>query len=324
MFDTAAAVVAGRKITVQEVSAELERFQETEQYKRLAQQGDVGSIRRRYEQATLTELIRAAVLEPKAEELGISVSEGEVQDAIDVIRDDYDSPSAFEEAMKEQNLDLEQLTRILRDNILEDKLREEVTGDITATDAEIEAFYDENIADYTRTKSSHILLKRGDFELAKQLSKQLQNAPKKQLETLFADLARQHSIDAQSGRKGGDLGFTTAGQLVPQYENAAADLDIGEVSDPVQSQFGYHVIMVTGRDITPLANVRDAISQQLGEGQAEKVWQEWLTDAYEDADIRINSRYGELDLESKQVLDATSGDIPGAVETPTPTPTPTG
>ena len=320
LFDPAAAVVGGRKITVAEVSDALDRFKTTQEYERLSAQGDVEAIQRRFEQAYLSELIRRAVLAPRAEELGIEVSDEEVEETIQGIEDDFGSSSAFEEALKEQGLDQEQLTQIVHDNILEDKLREEVTKDIAPTEAEVEAFYEENIADYTRTKSSHILVK--EFELATELSKRLHAASKKKLPGLFEQLAREFSTDPQSAKKGGDLGFTTAGQLVEQYENAAADLEIGEVSDPVQSQFGYHIIMVTDREVTPLEDARTAISQQLGEGAEEETWQEWLTDAYEQSDIRINSRYGEFDLESKQVLDATSEDIPGAVETPTPSPSP--
>lgn len=323
LFDTAAAVVGGRKITAGEVAEGLERFRETQEYQRLTAQGNAESIRRRFEQAYLSELIRRAVLAPRAEELGIEVTDEEVNETIEGIQDDFESPSAFEEALKEQGLDQEQLVEIVRDNILEDKVREEVTGDIEPTEEEIRAYYQENIADYTRTRSSHILVK--EFALAKQLANQLQKAPKKQLENLFADQARQYSTDKQSAKKGGDLGFTTAGQLVEQYENTVADMEIGEVSDPVQSQFGYHVILLTDREVTPFSGVRTSIADQLGEGAAEERWQEWLDGAYREADIRINSRYGELDLESKQVVDATSEDIPGAVESPTPpalTPTP--
>ena len=318
LFDTAAAVVGGRKITMNEVSDALDRFSQTEEYKQLAAQGDAESIKRRFEQAYLSQLIRRSVLAPKAEEFGISVSEEEVQDTIEGIEDDFGSQNAFEEALKEQGLDQEQLEQIVRDRILEDKLREEVTADVEASDADIEAYYEENIDDYRRMRSSHILVR--DFDLADQLSTQLKAAPKRNVEGLFARLARQHSIDLQSARDGGDQGYTTSGELPDRYERVAVNLKIGEVSGPVQTEEGYHVIMVTDRDVSPLADVRIAIAGQLREGAAEETWQDWVTEAYREAEIRVNSRYGELDLESKQVVDATSEDIPGAVATPTPSP----
>ena len=317
LFDTAAAVVGGTKITVQEVSEGLDKFKATEEYQRLAAQGDSQAIERQFQQAYLTQLVRRAVLEPRAEELGVEVTDEEVAERIDEIKNDFGSDSGFEEALKEQGLDLEQLELLVRDNILEDKLREEVTADIGATDEEVETYYELNIADYTRTRSSHILVE--DLETARSLARQLQQAPKKQLPDLFEQLARQHSTDKGSAKNGGDLGFTSAGELVEPYENTAADLEIGEVSDPVQSQFGYHIIRVTDREVTPLSDASIPIAEQLSEGEKETVWQKWLKDAYKEADIRVNSRFGELDPDTQQIVDATAEDLPGAVE-PSPTP----
>src|SRR5687767_6202837 len=78
LFDTAAAVVGGQKITVQEVTDGLEQFKETEEYERLAQQGNIEAIQRQVEQAFLGDLIRRAVLEPEAADLDIEVTDEEV------------------------------------------------------------------------------------------------------------------------------------------------------------------------------------------------------------------------------------------------------
>ena len=318
LFDTAAAVVGGRKITVDEVSGALDEYKATEEYQRLSAQGNIQAIQRQYQQAYLTQAIRRAVIEPRAADLGIEVTEDEVQDRLDEIRDEIGTQQGFEEAVKEQGLTLGQLEQLIHDSLLEGKLREEVTGDVGATSEQVEAFYEENIANYTRTHAQHILLR--DFDLAKALARQLQSAPTKQLPDLFEQLAREHSIDQTTARRGGDLGFITAGELPEQFDKTAADLEIDEISDPVQSQLGYHVIRVVEREVTPLEDARIAIEEQLGEGVKEEAWQEWLRDAYRDADIRINSRFGELDPETQQVVDATAEDLPGAVDRPSPSP----
>ena len=318
LFDTAAAVVGGRKITVAQVSEALEDFKSGQEYERLAQQGNIDAIERQVQQAILSELIRRAVLEPEAEELGIEVTDEEVDEQIERIKEDFGSQSAFEEGLKESGFTLERLEQRIRDNLLEDKLRTEVTADVAPTEEEIAAFYEENVADYTRTRSQHILVK--EAALARELSKQLQNTPEKKLDAEFEKLAKQYSTDKGSAKKGGDLGFTEGGQLVEPFENAAAELEIGEVSEPVKSEFGYHVIRVLEREVTPLEEVSEQISEQLGSGAEEETWHQWVTEAYEAADIRVNSRYGELDIEAQVVIDATAEDVPGAVSSPTPSP----
>lgn len=322
LFDTAAAVVDGQKITTAEVAEGLEDFKRTEEYQQLAQQGNVAAIQRQVQQAFLGELIRRAVLQPEAEERGIEVTEDEVAEQIEAIKEDFGSENAFQEGLKERGLDEERLEEIIHDNLLEEKLRAEVTESSAPDDAEVEAYYEENIADYTRTRSQHILVE--EKALADQIAKQLQDARETRLDRLFEQLARRYSTDKGSATKGGDLGFTSAGELVEEFEAAAADLEIGEVSDPVRSEFGFHIIRVLEREVTPLEDVAAAISDQLGEGAEEETWQEWLREAYEEADIRVNSRYGEIDIETQQVVDATSDDLPGSVDSPTPTPSPTG
>lgn len=320
LFDTAAAVAAGQKITIQEVSDGLEEFKKTEEYQRLAQQGNIEAIERQVQQAYLSDLIRRAVLQPEAEELGVEVSDDEVAEQIDAIKEDFGSENAFQEGLKERGLDEARLEQIIHDNILEEKLRAEVTEGSLPSDEEVQAFYEDNLADYTSTRSQHILV--DEKALAEQIAQRLQETPEKRLDDLFEQLAREHSTDKGSAKDGGDLGFTDAGELVEEYETAAAALTIGDVSDPVKSQFGYHIIRVLERQVTPLDDVATAIADQMGEGAEEDAWQNWLREAYEAADIKVNSRYGEMDNETQQVIDATAEDIPGAVDTPSPSPSP--
>lgn len=312
LLDPAAAVVNGQKITVDEIQADLERFEESPEFERLSQQGDSQALKRQVEQQILSQEIRRAVLEPKAEELGIDITAEDVQQRMDEIKQDFPSQGAFEEALKEQGLTLDQLTELVEDSLLEERLRTEVTEGTRPTEEELRAHYEENEEEFQETAAQHILVE--DRDLARRLATQLQNAPEGRLEDLFARLARQHSIDESNASDGGDLGYFKPGDFVPEFESAADELEIGEVSDPVRSEFGFHVIWVTDRRIAPFEDVVGSIEQTLGQGAADEAWDEYVREAYEEADVKVNPRYGEFDEEALLVVDPSAEDVPGAEE----------
>ena len=320
LLEPAAAVVHGTKIEVDEVQQAVEAFEGSPEFQRLAQQGDADAITREFEQSYLSGLIRRAVLAPEAEELGVEVTQAEVQDQLDSIASEFPSQSAFEEALKEQGLTLEQLTQLIEDRALEEKLRAEVTSDVGPTEEEIRVHYDENLDDFQETEAQHILVDGRD--LAQDIARQLQGAPKNKVAGLFESLARRHSTDNSNKDNAGRLGFFSPGDFVPEFEEGAAALDIGEVSDPVQSEFGWHVIRVTDRRTIPFEQAREQIDTQLGGSSEEDAWRAWLRDVYETADVEVNPRYGEFNFETQAIEDASPRTIPGAEETPAETPHP--
>jgi len=119
-------------------------------------------------------------------------------------------------------------------------LKKEVEEKAVVDDSEVKAFYDQNADKFTigtELRASHILV---DTE------KEAQDihAKIKKGES-FSDLAKKFSKDRGSADKGGDVGYFTRGKMVPEFENAAAGLKPGEVSEPVKTRFGYHIIKLT-------------------------------------------------------------------------------
>jgi foldase protein PrsA len=265
-------------------------------------------------------LIRRAVLTPEAADRGIEVTDQEVQDQLDAIEAEFPSRSAFEEALKEQGLTLAQLTQLIEDRALEEKLRAEITADVGPTDEEIRAQYEENVDDYREVAAQHILVdNRG---LATDVSRQLHAAPKGQVAALFTQLARRHSTDDSNANDSGNLGYFSPGDFVPEFEEAAAALQIGQVSDPVRTEFGWHVIRVTDRRPIPFERASEQIAIQLGGSSEDDAWQEWLQDTYEAADVEVNPRYGEFNLATQAIEDASPRTVPGAEENVPATPDP--
>lgn len=314
LLEPAAATVNGQKITVEEIQKVVDEFKESAEFARLGAQGDAEAIAREFEQSYLATLIRRKVLTPLAEERGIEVTEEEIQDQLEDIKAEFASESAFEEALKEQGLTLDQLEQLIADRGLEQRLREAVNEDLAPPDSEIQAYYEDNIEDFQETEAQHILVK--DQALARDIADQLHDAPRGQVKSLFAQLAKRHSTDKSNKADAGKLGFFTPGQFVPEFEEGANALEIGEISDPVKSEFGFHIIWVTDRDPMPIDEVRGQIVAQISGVDEETAWRDWVKQAYIDADVEVNPRYGEFNVETQQIEDASARTIPGAEETP--------
>lgn len=145
----------------------------------------------------------------------------------------------------------------------------------TVSDADVEAYYKAHTAEFSteKVKASHILV--DNEELARKIVADLREADKAQYATQFAALAAEHSKDLSNAKRGGDLGFFGRGRMVKEFEDAAfalaADFDI---SDPIQTRFGWHIIMRTGREqgtVQPFNEVKSQIKVKLvSEGRREK------------------------------------------------------
>lgn len=313
LLDPAAAVVYGNKITTAEVEDALKDFARTPEFQRLAQQGDEDALKRQFEQGYVSQLIRRAVLAPKAEELGIEVTPEEIDEELDEIKADFPSQEAFDEALAEQGLTPDQLRVLIRDRQIENELRAEVVEEVEPDEDRLRVYYENHLADYSKTRAQHILVR--DRALAEEIAAELRAAPPADVDELFAKLAREHSEDQSNAEDAGDLGFFSAGQFVPEFEDAVAELDEGEISDPVETEFGWHVIRVNERRTETFEEVREEIADIVVESLQEEEWSEWLARVYEEAGVKVNPRYGVFDPESQQVVDPGAEDIPGGYET---------
>lgn len=323
-FASTAAVVGSHDISMRRVSDALDAFVRSAQYKKLLGQQQPSAVKRQFEQSYLSSLIRHEVLTPAARRLGIEVSQDEVDRRLQQIKGNFPNETAFEKAMTDQGLSIAQLTSLVRDRILQDQLRAHVVQSVAPSDSALKAYYRKHIADYTETRASHILVKQQS--LAQRIADQLHAAPASQVSSLFAKLAKKYSTDKGSAAQGGDLGYQKPGQFVPEFESAEAKLHVGEISDPVKSRFGWHVIMVTGRKIEPFSAARPDVEQILAGGAEESAWQRWLKQTYAAAHVRVNPVYGVFDVTSQQVIDASTQHVPGTSQqrsspvVPTPVP----
>ena len=145
---------------------------------------------------------------------------------------------------------------------------------ITPTEAEILEYYDFNIAQYMtegEVRASQILLRIGDDDETAVEARAAELTMAARDGADFAELVREHSEDEATIEQGGDLGTFGRGRMLPEVEGASFALGVDEVSDPIKSALGYHVIKVTEKQeefTQPLADVRDTIVSTLKQERA--------------------------------------------------------
>lgn len=171
--------------------------------------------------------------------------------------------------------------RLTQDNLLASALYQEVEEKTVVPPADVQKYYDEHKSEYETAEARHILIRFKDSRVPlkegqKDLTDEEALAKTKELRERiakgedFAAVAKAESDDTGSGAQGGSLGEFGHGRMVKVFEDAAFTLPVGQVSEPVKSDFGYHLIEVQKRGTKPLAEVQDDIEKQLRTDLARK------------------------------------------------------
>jgi parvulin-like peptidyl-prolyl isomerase len=230
----------------------------------------------------ITFLVQQAEVEEQAEAMGVDISDDKVDKEIARYKKQFygGSDERYEKAIKQQGLTDEQAREAIRQNLVSQALFKKVTGDVKVTDADIKEYYSTHKTQYVQPESRdvrHILVPKK--ELADSLYQQLKGGSN------FAQLAKRYSKDPGSASNGGKL-TVTKGQTVPEFDKTAFSLKNGELSQPVKTQYGYHIIQalsaVKASTTTPLSKVSASIKQQLGQQKKNEKITKWLEDTKKD------------------------------------------
>lgn len=187
----------------------------------------------------------------RAAELGIVITDDEVNAEIENARKYFDSEEKFNEFLKGQGIDLEYFKESVKKDLTLNKLIEKLTENIEVTEEELKNYYDSHQDEFASVKASHILLDTKE-EAEKMLAKVKAGEN-------FAELAKQHSKDPSAKENSGDLDYFRHGDMVEPFEKAAFALKPGEISEIVQTDFGFHIIKVEDSKLDKLEDVKEQL-----------------------------------------------------------------
>ena len=183
------------------------------------------------------------------------------------------------------------------ENLLAGTLYRDMTANLKIDDADLRKYYDSHKGEYENAKARHILIRFKGSPVPKgdkpELTEEEALAKAKALRVRlvagedFATIAKAESEDTGSGKNGGDLGSFTHGHMVKPFEDAAFSLPVGQVSEPVKTQFGYHLILVEKRDAKTFDEVRPEIEKKMRPELAKKA----VEDLRKQASVNIDESF---------------------------------
>jgi foldase protein PrsA len=227
-------------------------------------------------------LVQRELFEQKADDLGIDVTDEQVDARVERILKQYfgGDKKKLDRQLATQGMTREQVRAEVRAQLVSERLFAKVTADAKAGDDEIVKYYEKNKQQYSQPESRdvrHILVKTK--AQADDLYAQLENGAD------FAALAKKFSEDTGSKANGGKLTISK-GQTVAPFDQTAFLLKKNAISKPVKTEFGYHIIQPLSETkpakVTPLKEVRASIKQQLAQTQKNEAMTKWVDELKKD------------------------------------------
>jgi parvulin-like peptidyl-prolyl isomerase len=226
----------------------------------------------------VTLLVQQAEREEKAKDLGVEISDKQIDARLKQIKQQYfgGKEAQYKSQLKKQGLSEAQVRADIKAQLISEELFKKVTSDVKVSDADVHKYYVAHPTQYKQPESRqvrHILVKKK--ALADTIYTQLKGGAD------FAKLAKKYSLDTVSAAQGGNYN-AIKGQSVAPFDKVAFELKTNEISKPVQTQYGWHVIQalkpITPAGTTPEKQAADQIRQQLLQTKKNEAVNTWAKD----------------------------------------------
>lgn len=297
LVDRVAAVVNGDVIALSEV--EQRAAPELQALERQVDPKKRAELHKKVMDAALEQLISEKLMEKEMDDLGITVTDQEVELGIEDVRKQNNNmdEATFEQALRQEGMTLEGYKDFMRKHLRQLKLVNlKVRSKVKVSDKDLQQAYETwaRMQDDAEVHARHILVKvapdapQAEVEKAHQKAEAIaQEARKPGVD--FAALAKQKS-EGPSKEDGGDLGFFKRGLMLPEVDKVAFSLPVGGVSDPVRSRFGWHVIKVEERraaEVKSFDEMKPQLQEKLTRDQIEKYTEQYVKELRRNATVEV-------------------------------------
>ena len=291
--DGVVATVNGIKISRQDFDRELRGAQ---QY--FASQGsqevDINEIKK----AVIDKLVNSVILSENCRKKGVKVDKADIDAEYQGFRSRFPDEEQFHEALNQLSLtDAEIKEKIEQSLTVEKYVNQEFVDKAKVTEREAKDYYENNISSFQtpeQVRASHILIlaKEGTDDATKKKARKKLERIRKQIVAGgdFATFAKKNS-ECPSSSKGGDLGFFSRGQMVKPFEKVAFSMMLGDVSEVVETQFGFHLIKVLDKKHAETISFKDSrnrIEQYLRQTKSQKALVDFLESERKTAKVIID------------------------------------
>ena len=270
--------------------------QTNQQFAQLLYSSEAGQkLLEEFNKTKLEEVINNTLLKQAAAESDVELTEKEKNEMFNkqvaqIKQQNNLTDEQFVSALNKQGIEsIEQYKKMFLENenlLIQKFIEEKVLADLEISDEEAREFYNNNTQRYKqgeRVKASHILVE--SKEKAEKLYDQLQN------DASFSKLAKNNSVDNRSAKNGGQLGFIEKGQFIEKFEKVAFNLEVGTISEPVETEYGYHIIKVSDKkeaSTKSFEEVKSQIKDQLFNQKRQQAVNEYIQKLRDEAKIEKN------------------------------------
>ncbi|TYS58810.1 foldase [Bacillus infantis] len=238
---------------------------------------------KQYGDEALDALVTDKIIEMEAKKEKVTISDKEKEEELKNLKESYGGEEGFKAALEQSGVTEAGIAEDIEKYLKTEKLLE---PRIDLKEDEIKAYFDENkdqFAQQEQVKASHILVE--DETTAKEVKSKLDKGEE------FADLAKEYSTDASNAESGGELGYFGKGEMEAAFEEAAFALKANEISGPVKTDYGYHIIKVEDKKEAKEAvyeDSKEAAKKALFDERMQTEYYNWLEEKKEEYKIEKN------------------------------------